>query len=146
MILGFKTKFPWGKPTHFPEKILAGIKIHTMRFDNNARWEEGRKIQFATGFRTKNYHQFASGIVKEKVSVIILPQIRSVRITWGSFLYGKPRILNDKEMEQFAINDGFDSVDDFFRWFKVQELLDLIIWDQPLLFDKKHLELIKKEM
>ncbi len=90
MILGFKTEIN-GKPTQFVEKILKHLGdeaidaylteivdpfirpfIHvsivdaipkklTIRDDPNNRWQAGRKIHFATGVRTKNYHCFAMG-------------------------------------------------------------------------------------
>ena len=58
MILGFKQKFPWGEPTYFKEKILAGVgygpiagrpKIHTIW--DGFRWEKGMNIQMAYGVR-----------------------------------------------------------------------------------------------
>lgn len=85
MVLGFMTKFPWGEPTLFSEKILHGAgwgsyiekegrltqilsgnqsiykgKIHTMRIGQ--RWKEGMIIHMATGVRTKKYHQFNKDI------------------------------------------------------------------------------------
>lgn len=52
MILGFKTHYPkWmtkaGWPTFFPEKIAAGIKIHTFR--KGKRFKPGDKIHASTG-------------------------------------------------------------------------------------------------
>lgn len=82
MILGFKKTFPWGEPTNFKEKILAGVgymqilsgsiggnltvkiderpKIHTIRAGN--RWKAGDLIHMAYGVRSKNYEQFNKGI------------------------------------------------------------------------------------
>lgn len=51
MVLGFKPQFV--------QKILNKSKIHTIREDSNDRWKAGRKIQMATGVRTKNYNKFA---------------------------------------------------------------------------------------
>ena len=84
MTLGFKQKFPWGEPTYFREKILAGVgivsingdnisdgpimkdgfkpKIHTIRAGN--RWKTGNKIHMAYGVRTKKYDQFNKGITE----------------------------------------------------------------------------------
>jgi len=96
MICGFQQKFPWGEPTWFREKILAGAgyattethplrqllnhilepKIHTIRPGN--RWRAGMPIQMAYGVRTKNYQQFNKGIPElEKVV-----SVQHVKITW----------------------------------------------------------------
>lgn len=78
MILGFKTKFPWGQETRFAEKILLphfiydpikkyfseticiAPKVHTIR--EGQRWKAGDWIHMATGVRTKFYKQFNKGI------------------------------------------------------------------------------------
>jgi len=89
MTLGFKTKWPDGRETHFPEKILEGLlrfrfidrmdwyevlknspyknysldsfnrKIHTIRADEHDRWKPGMNIHFMTGVRTKKAYRFA---------------------------------------------------------------------------------------
>lgn len=70
MILGFKTHWN-GKPTHFPEKIMACTmpayrenyrpKLHTIRAGD--RWKPGMELHMATGVRTKNYKRFNAGAV-----------------------------------------------------------------------------------
>lgn len=70
MILGFKTYWN-GKPTHFPEKIMACTvpvyregyrpKLHTIRAGE--RWKAGIEMHMATGVRTKNYKRFNAGAV-----------------------------------------------------------------------------------
>ena len=89
MVLGFKTQNN-GKPTGFPEKIIAGTKIHTLREDPNNRWQPGNGIQFATGVRTQKYHMFMSGQCK---------------------------LTTVSEYAEFGMNDGFDSWSAFEFWF-----------------------------
>lgn len=53
MILGFKQKFPWGEPTYFRKKILAGIDRMVVRHEDGKEtiskpyWGTKYAIQFA---------------------------------------------------------------------------------------------------
>lgn len=110
MVLGFlKGFFVDGrrKPTNFEEKIKKGIKLHTIRWDDKDRWKEGRKIHFATGARTSKYNCFKEGVCTGTQKIEI--SIRRV------FIDGK--LLTLETLEELAINDGFDSLDDFWWWF-----------------------------
>ena len=146
MILGFKTKFPWGEPTFFWQKIIASVpvdperphsspgnmfssyvpKIHTIRVGN--RWKAGQWLHMATGVRTKQYDQFNKGI----------PELAKCRATQRFDLTFRNRdvvaLYIDKKLkycknrdhvyecepgwlDQFAKNDGFNDAEQFFRWF-----------------------------
>lgn len=123
MILSFKNKFPWGSPTNFKVKILSGSKIHTIREDQKRRWKVGMKIHMATGIRTKNYRCFCDRFVCKS--------IQEIRIFYGPFtdevtvlIDGKEfyhrvgiYVVKSKDMIKLAKNDGFDCVEDFFKWF-----------------------------
>lgn len=133
MILSYKQKFPWGRPTNFEQKIKEGIKKHTIRDDIHDRWKPGMMIQHAHGVRTSNYRCFAKG---QCMSTQIL-EIKS--IDWRSAiqnpreieaiealsdkepkvfqLYVDGRQLDGSEINDIARNDGFESTEDFFRWF-----------------------------
>lgn len=97
MVLGFKKQFP--------EKIISGQKIHTIRVGN--RWKPGMKIHFATGVRTKNYQQFNSGTCVSVQSIRIYFPSGNVLIDWELF--------HNKEL--LAKNDGFDSFQEMQDWF-----------------------------
>ena len=125
MILGFKKQFV--------EPILNGTKIHTIREDSNNRWKVGNKIHFATGVRTKNYNQFAEGVVDTILGISII------------YVDGKPHVFvypdgdqrNEKGLpsnviEELAKNDGFESVDDFFGWFSEDFVGRIIYWKPNL--------------
>lgn len=99
MILSFKKQFEI--------KILTKIKRHTIRADVHDRWREKKFIHFVTGARTKNYNQFESGMC---ISTQIIDFV-------GSKIFIDGRILAADEIESLAINDGFDSVDEFRAWF-----------------------------
>lgn len=108
MILGFKTEFPWKKPTLFKEKILSGKKIHTIREDAKNRWRPFMTIHLATGVRTKAYNQFKRDFVKG---------IQKIEMDMGRTVKVDGRELTWDETCDLAENDGFDSVTDFWLWF-----------------------------
>lgn len=133
MILSFKKKFSWGKPTDFEEKIVSGKKIHTIRNDMHGRWIIGRNIHFATGVRTKKYNCFLKAVCWGIQSVQINyhdPSVIEVIID-GELFYkhgsGLYCIGNDKMIE-LARNDGFDSIDDFFKFFNKDFQGKIIHW------------------
>ncbi len=103
MILGFNKRFQG--------KILAGVKIHTIRVDEHSRWKKGIKIQFATGVRTKNYKQFAEGVCIKVKEIRIEPGERKV------YLEGYNISLLPDVIANLAMSDGFDTVEDFWKWF-----------------------------
>lgn len=97
MILGYKEKFPWGEPTNFKEKILAGEmlnalgyfdanaiqpkfdlkfqpKIHTFRIDPHDRWKVGMKMDMV--YRGANYQ------IKDRFYSATLVSMQKIRIEW----------------------------------------------------------------
>lgn len=138
MVLSFKTQIN-GKPTHFREKILvhlgedaisayykrraelyqeavpAGLacwdkpKKLTIRDDPHFRWRPGLKIHFATGARTKDYECFAIGECT-KVADLFFHFYEDY--SFSMKLDGKGNFSNE-ELNQLAIDDGFDSWEDF---------------------------------
>lgn len=124
MILGFKKQFV--------EPILAGTKKHTIRKDEHSRWEAGRKIDMATGVRTKDYNKFA-----EKTCI----SIQEIEIKWwhplpdsfgGSsvqvFIDGKNISHHDHILDKLIKNDGFNDRKEFFEWFSVNFKGKIIHW------------------
>ena len=110
MVLGFTKTMMVGNrrvPTNFEEKIKNGVKLHTIRWDEKNRWKTGNKIHFATGVRTSNYNCFKEGLCNGTQKI----EIRD-RNVWIDDV-----ILNYYEVENLAINDGFDSIKDFWSWF-----------------------------
>jgi len=126
MIISFKTQFPWGEPTNFEQKIKDGLKINTIRRDKHCRWKPGMQIHMATGVRTSNYNCFddtkycksvqsikmnyyREGDILRNFEIIIDGDLFYSQSGYGSFGSGNLDIL--------AKNDGFDSTDDFLRFF-----------------------------
>lgn len=154
MILGFKKKFPWGDETNFMQKILACVpvdennrqaspgnmfqsftpKIHTVRIGD--RIKPGTRLHMATGVRTSQYFCFNEGI-KE------LEYCKSIQHVW---IYSQDRVVlvatqvPEKggkiytwnfvpvDVEVFATNDGFNTVEDFWKWFHTDTFGSIIHW------------------
>ena len=126
MIIGFNKQFP--------DKIIKGTKKHTIREDKHDRWHAGMKMHMATGVRTKMYKCF-------KLDTCTGTQ--KVEIKWNNLYKDAPRasvyvdskcigtytnIYPSGLLKVLAYNDGFDSVDDFFRWFNKDFNGKIIHW------------------
>ncbi|CAA0254303.1 hypothetical protein V2605_03555 [Tenacibaculum maritimum] len=145
------------KPTRFPEKIISSLdietfkkltqfdllaetqeekdwlnvsdfleikpKLHTIRRDTKNRWKAGNKIHFSIGVRTKKQYQFAP--VLKCVSIQDI-EIRNDNGMVGVSIDNKE--LNAFEIIKLSINDGFDSVEDFFEWFNEDFKGKIIHW------------------
>ncbi len=103
MVIGFKPQFV--------PKIMDGTKKHTIREDKTNRWKVGMKMHMATGVSTKKYHEFNRESCKGIESIII----RRVGSIAGIFVAGE--LLSKNEAYYLALRDGFDSLEDFFKWF-----------------------------
>jgi hypothetical protein len=111
----------------------TGIKIHTIRADPKNRWRVGMLIHFVIKNRTPKRFQFAP--------TIPVKAIQEIYIRWcGAVVYvyidGKPfysSLTNEPEMHYqcmffLATNDGFDSVEDFFKYFNTDFKGKIIHW------------------
>lgn len=127
MLVGFSQKFSKGKlkgmPTLFKEKHSSGHKIHTMREDVKNRWRVGMGMQLCYGVRTKQFEMWADTeckaiqIVNIKYSGSAIPEITI-----------DGRLCHALEIVMLAINDGFDSLDDFLAWFDKDGEYKLLHW------------------
>jgi hypothetical protein len=125
MVLGFKTKFKNGKYTLFVQKILACVlpdytkafkpKKHSIRRGN--RWKVGMKIHMATGVRTKDYFQFNINI--DGLQVVTGVQVIDIKhfTLFPNAVVIDGKRLSNAEIDQLAINDGFDTTDEFWDYF-----------------------------
>ncbi|WMX16543.1 hypothetical protein [Aureispira sp. CCB-E] len=102
-------------------------KIHTIRADKKDRWKVGTKIHFVINpYDTKRF-QFAPIL---KVTAIQTIQIRNIfNDANGVSIDG--RELSKEEIQELAFNDGFDTVKDFWDYFKWKDFEGKIIhWTQ----------------
>lgn len=124
MILGFKKQFV--------PLILSGEKIHTIRADKHKRWKPERKIQFATGVRTKEYNQFREGLCKgiEKICIVNHGNHIHVRV-WDEkspecFIHNDCIDFDENKkhdwhlLKRIVENDGL-TIDEFIKWFVPQQ-------------------------
>jgi len=127
MILGFKMKFPWKEPTGFKEKILQGIKIHTIRADTADRWKADRSIQMC--YRGKNYSvldEFNKGIPHlQKCTGVQEIEIKTVGN--NKIITVDGRQLGLVEHLLMAKYDGFEDVHEFYKWFSMVEFRGKLI-------------------
>lgn len=129
MILAFKPQFV--------QPILDGTKIHTIREDSKDRWKPGKKIHFATGVRTKNYNNFLlkSVIKVQGIHIIWSGTVMKILINgscvcnFNTAAYHADYSGNGyKFLKRLAINDGFQSVEEFYKWFDKNFAGKIIHW------------------
>jgi len=106
------------------ESVNHKPKVHTIR-SGIGRWRPGMDIHMVINNRTKNRFQFAPTIKCKRV--------QEIKITWQN---GFPAVfvdgayVNRHLVEKLAINDGFESVDDFFAYFNKDFTGTLIHWTE----------------
>lgn len=115
-------------------------KLHTIREDKHYRWRTGMDIHFYVFARTKARLQFAP-VVKVKRIQSIEIEIAGfnkdghvagalVKID-GKYLGGYNHLKelpSCKHVRRLALNDGFDSVQDFFAYFNKDFTGKIIHW------------------
>lgn len=122
------------------DSVSLKPKLTSIREDKNNLWKPGRKIHFIINNRTKNRFQFAPVIEVKKVQHIHIDYyikdsvcvfIDDELVCYGS-LKDKNRFFsslsNDIDINNVAVNDGFDSVQQFFNWFDRDFTGKIIHW------------------
>lgn len=116
-------------------------KIHTIREDKNNRWQPGTKIDFFINARQKNMFRFAPVLPVVSTQKIEITYYDESNPTFTGDLskiakgyYNEVEVVIDnnkltvKEIESLSLNDGFDSVNDFFAYFDKDFSGKLIHW------------------
>ena len=132
MILGYKQKFPWKKPTNFKRKISDGTKIHSLRKDTKNRWSVGMIIQQAIYRFRMQYHCFEETECKG-IQTVTIEKVDSKQITCDCFIFRETikreekivgfkitidgKVIDRATITKLSYNDGFDSTDTFFCFF-----------------------------
>lgn len=101
-------------------------KIHTIREDKKDLWHPGRKIHPVVFNRTKNRFQFAPVLECKSVQRIAIFYNIEYSIKPTVFVEDMP--LSPIMMKQLAQSDGFNSVEDFFRFFNKDFTGKIIHW------------------
>lgn len=115
-------------------------KIHTIREDKKDRWKIGNDIHFVINNRTKDRFQFAPILKCKNIQYISISYVDDYPIihigdTMESampFYWENPNDDEDgygvDQMKQLVQNDGFDSIEDFFKWFNCDFAGKIIHW------------------
>ena len=121
---------PWFKKFGETCPMMDGLnvppKLHTIRLDPHNRWRPGMKIHPVINNRSENRFQFAPTMLCMSTHRIdVVRKCNDIDVGW-IYVDGKP-ITGDKIIK-LAINDGFDSVEDFFNYFNKDFTGKLIHW------------------
>lgn len=106
---------------NYVAKDKLSHKLHTIREDKNDRWKEGTKIDFFINCRQKDMFRFAPQIPVVSVQEIFMTrrgtfiEISIAKI--DSYIGEDDFQLNGLQIEQLALNDGFDEYNDFRIYF-----------------------------
>ena len=90
-------------------------KIHTIREDKKNRWKVGTKIHFFINCRQKNMFRFAPVLPVVDIQRVFMTYLPHLGNGFELSIDGKQ--LMPYEIEQLAVNDGFDSVEEFENYF-----------------------------
>ena len=121
-------KYPTAYGFIFNQTIDLKPKLHTFREDKNDRWQVGIKIDFFINCRQKDMFRFAP--------VLPVVSIQKMEIVYDK-VFGKtihPDILIDDvrlhpmKLDDLALNDGFDTIEDFFAYFNEDFKGKIIHW------------------
>lgn len=117
------------------EVLDIAPKIHTIRQDPHNRWRAGMDIHFVINNRQKNRFQFAPVLKCKSVQSIEIKRFQtglkdSFMDEYGAFcsVAVGGNYLNKAEIETLAVNDGFESAKDFFRYFNSHFVGNIIHW------------------
>lgn len=99
-------------------------KLHTIRRDESERWKPGMDIHFVINSRTKDRFQFAPVVKCTSVQRIEVKHAFPHRYVFIDDRY----ISSWKELDALARNDGFESIEDFFKYFNKDFKGRLIHW------------------
>lgn len=129
MLIMFMKRFGDGVETNFREKILNGVKKHTMR--ESFRVRKGMKLDLAN-WSDKAYRSPVDRFVVG-VECVSTQRVNISHKNGVPMIYVDGRLLDTEETGEFSVNDGFADENDFFKHFNKDGTYNLIHWT-----DKKY--------
>jgi hypothetical protein len=123
----------------FVQKIIDGEKKHTIREDKSDRWHAGRMIQLWWG-NPRNVKNSPHFIMERQCISIQRIEIEYQELKQNGMVIpvikidGHPIFYWTKE--SIALNDGFNSLHDFFDWFNKDFTGKIIHWTNLRYFEK----------
>lgn len=118
---------------HLGSMLPYSEKYHTIRQDTKDRWKIGMNIDFFINVRKKNMFRFAPVLPVVSIQTFQIIHYDNTETVW-EFPHLKYAIRVDKrrlepsEIEILALNDGFDSVEDFLNYFNRDFKGKIIHW------------------
>lgn len=121
----------------FAPLVQSGVKTHTIRGWRKRPFKDGDRLSFYTGSRFKPRRLRKPTFCTVAIPIIIDTECRSVILYAfkGSIYSSRLRpdgLLNQEEIALLAKNDGFESVDAFFKFFETEHCVhftgQLIEW------------------
>lgn len=109
-------------------------KIHTIREDKKNRWKVGTKIDFFINVRQKNMFRFAPVLPVVSIQKVEIIYYSDREVLFKDLPMKRKIIIDDKrhlldnEILEFAQNDGFDTIEDFFAYFNKPYVGKVIHW------------------
>ena len=101
----------------FAPLVKAGCKQHTIRGWRKRPFKVGDTLSFFTGSRFKPVRIRCDALCMAAVPIEVNAHHRYVIISEGSRHYKAGR-LDDHSLKVLALIDGFDSLEEFFQFFK----------------------------
>jgi hypothetical protein len=116
--------------------ILFTPKLHTIREDKLNRWKVGMSIQMINRMaKYKIKHHFNKGIPEletlkgiQTIEIKYLHRPLSKEFNWPFYVLIDGRQLNLFEVEQLAVNDGFENAVAFLKWFNKDFTGKILHW------------------
>jgi hypothetical protein len=136
MIAGLDPSLHYHKDYNFVAKDKLPAKLHTIREDSKDRWQAGTMIDFFINCRQPTMFRFAPRIPVVSIQEIEIKWIPLTiplgeRRPWvridGKNIFTIESFITE-EMNQLAMNDGFDNVQDFFAYFNEDFKGKIIHW------------------
>jgi hypothetical protein len=100
-------------------------KIHTLRKDKANRWKKGTKIHFTLWNRTPRQTCFGILPCTGTQRCVVNPIKKTINVITPGQGMGVKEIT---DIQQFAKNDGFDTVEEFWEYFDKPEAYTIIHW------------------
>jgi len=110
----------------FPSSLDSfNPKLHTIRHDPKNLWKPGRKIHPVVFNRTKKRFQFAPVLECKSVQKI---EIKYNNYSRNIFIDNNHLTMYYQDLNKLSKNEGFNLVDDFFRFFNKDFEGKIIHW------------------
>jgi len=112
--------------------VASGDKLHTIRADKKDRWHKGNDIHFKA-WSGRPYHSTninflpITTVTSTQKIEIIYKDIDGLKLEVAT-VYIDGVWIPGKEVEKLAVNDGFETIEEFFSYFNTTFTGKIIHW------------------